>query len=95
MLISQKKRYSCYKKVSSVEQEVNTHRAGAGAAGAVKDPAGLVLLPRRLEMPAGGRAGADAGRRAAVSGHRVAVLVHAVCRLTVLALVLHLAQTLH
>ena len=77
---------------------INTHRTGAtGAAGALQDPAGLVLLPRGLEMPTCSRAGAgaDAAVRAhagagAMSGHRVAVLVDAVSRLAVL----HLAQVL-
>ena len=73
-----------------------THRAGATrAAGALQDPSGLVLLPRGLEMPTSGRAGADAAVRLhagadAMSGHRVAVLVDAVSRLAVL----HLAQML-
>ena len=32
--------------------QVVSYRAGAGAAGAVQDAAGLVLLPRRLELAA-------------------------------------------
>ena len=61
-------------------QGIHTHRAGARAAGAVQDPtASLGLVPHGLELPTGGRAGADA-----MSGHRVAVLVDAGGRVAVL-----------
>ena len=44
-----------------------SYRAGAGAAGAVQDAAGLVLLPRRLELAAT-HAGATVLAHAAGSG---------------------------
>jgi hypothetical protein len=81
---------------------IYAYRAGAGAARAVQDTAGLVLLPGRLEMPAAGRGTGGGGTPAvpsndtAVSGDRVAVvLVDAVGRVALLSrLVLHLAQVM-
>jgi hypothetical protein len=78
-------------------RSTNTYRAGAGTAGAVQDPAGLVLVPHGLELPAGGSSGANTAMRShATTGHddRVTVLVDTVRGLAVLllSLVLHLAQ---
>jgi hypothetical protein len=65
----------------------------------VQDPAELVLLLGRLELPAASRAGAGRAavpsNDAAVSGDRVAVLVDAVGRVALLSLVRHLAQVMH